>query len=61
MDLREYIREKRKSKGLTVESLAEKIGVHYSTIYDIESGKGRKGSKKIYIRKCARSFRYKCE
>lgn len=42
MELREIIRDKRNDKGLSADELAKKVGVHYSTIYDIETGKGRK-------------------
>lgn len=31
----------RKEKGLTQKELADKLGVHYMTIYNIESGKSK--------------------
>lgn len=51
MDLREIIRDKRNYKGLTVEDLAKMVGVHYSTIYDIETGKGRKTVRRKTLEK----------
>ena len=38
-DLRNVIKEKRKKLGWNRKDLAEKVGVHYSTILEMETGK----------------------